>query len=93
MLFRSLLDKFFPRMESFETQVRKYQREIDSLGKENTSLEKKLDTTKPSVKEQLESGKLQQEIQFFRQFYADTPDEYKVAYRALNQKQQPNQER
>ena len=71
----ALLDKFFPRMESFETQVRKYQHEINSLTKENTSLEKKLDAAKPSVKDQLESGKLQQEIQFLRQFYTDTPNE------------------
>jgi len=80
-------------MESFETQVRKYQREINSLAKENTSLEKKLDVAKPSVKDQLESGKLQQEIQFLRQFYTDTPDEYKVAYRATQQKQAPSQQR
>ena len=84
----ALLDKFFPRMESFETQVRKYQREINSLTKENTSLEKKLDAAKPSVKDQLESGKLQQEIQFLRQFYTDTPDEYKATYRAAQQKSQ-----
>jgi len=89
----TLLDKFFPRMESFETQVRKYQREINSLAKENTSLEKKLDAAKPSVKDQLESGKLQQEIQFLRQFYSDTPDEYKAAYRAAQQKQPPSQQR
>ena len=89
----TLLDKFFPRMESFETQVHKYQREINSLAKENSSLEKKLDAAKPSVKDQLESGKLQQEIQFLRQFYADTPDEYKSAYCAVNPKEHPKQER
>ena len=89
----ALLDKFFPRMESFETQVRKYQREINSLAKENTSLEKRLDAAKPSVKDQLESGKLQQEIQFLRQFYSNTPDEYKAAYRATYQKQPPSQQR
>ena len=89
----ALLDKFFPRMESFETQVRKYQREINSLAKENTSLEKKLDAAKPSVKDQLESGKLQQEIQFLRKFYTDTPDEYKTTYRAAQQKQPPSQQR
>jgi len=89
----ALLDKFFPRMENFETQVRKYQREINSLAKENTSLEKKLDAAKPSVKDQLESGKLQQEIQFLRQFYTDTPDEYKATHRAAQQKQPPSQQR
>lgn len=89
----ALLNKFFPRMESLETQIRKYKREIDLLETENTSLEKQLDATKPSVKDQLEAGKLQQEIQFLRQFYAGTPDEYKAAYRTLQQKQTPTQHR
>jgi len=89
----ALLDKFFPRMESFETQVRKYQREINSLTKENTNLEKRLDAAKPSVKNQLESGKLQQEIQFLRQFYSDTPDEYKAAYRVTRQKPPQSKQR
>ena len=89
----ALLDKFFPRMESLETQVRKYQREINSLAAENTSLEKKLDASKPSVKDQLEAGKLQQEIQFLRQFYASTPEEYKAAYRVSQRKQPPTQQR
>jgi len=88
-----MLDKLFPQMENFETQVHKYQREINSLAKENVSLEKKLDAAKPSVKDQLESGKLQQEIQFLRQFHADTPDEYKAAYRTAQQKQPPSQQR
>lgn len=89
----TMLDKFFPRMERFETQVKKYQREISSLENENASLEKRLDTAKPSVKDKLEAGKLQQEIQFLRQFYASTPDEYKAAYRTSQKKQPPTQQR
>ncbi|MDO4540841.1 MAG: MobV family relaxase [Syntrophomonadaceae bacterium] len=89
----ALLDKFFPRMESLETQVRKYQREINALATENTSLEKRLETSRPSVKDQLEAGKLQQEIQFLRQFYASIPEEYKMAYRAAQQKSPPTQQR
>lgn len=89
----ALLDKFFPRMEKLETQLRKYQREIDSLAQENAGLEKKLDAAKPSIKEKLESGKLQQEVQFLRQFYAETPEEYKAAYRTAQQKQPPSQQR
>ena len=89
----ALMDKFFPKMEALETQVRKYKREIDTLGKENTSLEKKLDDAKPSVVAQLEAGKLQQELQFLRQFYNSTPDEYKAAYRASQQKRPPTQQR
>jgi len=73
------LNKFFPRMEILETQLRKYKKEIGFL-------EKELDAARPSVKDQLEAGKLQQEVQFLRQFYASTPDEYKVAYRASQKK-------
>jgi hypothetical protein len=93
MEIAAMLDKFFPKMASLETQLRKYQREINSLGKENISLEKKLEDAKPSVKDQLEAGKLQQEVQFLRQFYNSTPDEYKAAYRAAQQKRPPAQQR
>ena len=89
----ALLDKFFPHMEKLETQLRKYKKEIALLAKENTSLEKKLDAAKPSVTARLEAGKLQQEIQFLRQFYDSTPDEYKAAYRAAQQKRPPTQQR
>ena len=83
----TLLDKFFPRMENLETQLRKYKKEIGFLERANATLEKELDATKPSVIGQLEAGKLQQEVQFLRQFYASTPDEYKMAYRASQKKQ------
>lgn len=89
----ALLHKFFPGMERLEGQLRKYQREITSLGEEKGALEKQIDDAKPRIKERLEAGKLQQEIQFLRQFYADTPDEYKDAYRAAHQKQSPTQQR
>jgi len=90
---RNLLDKFFPGMERLETQLRKYKKEIALLEKENTTLEKKLDAAKPSIKDRLDAGKLQQEIQFLRQFYDNTPDEYKAAYRAAQQKRPPTQQR
>lgn len=89
----ALLNKFFPGMERLESQLRKYQREIDLLGEEKDDLEKKLDDAKPRIKDRLEAGKLQQEVQFLRQFYLDTPNEYKEAYRAAHQKQPPTQQR
>lgn len=88
-----LLDKFFPRMERLETQLQKYKGEIGLLEKENTSLVRRLDGSKPSVREQIENGKLQQEIQFLRQFYASTPDEYKAAYNIARKIKLPPQER
>jgi len=90
---RIKLNKFFPSMEKLEPLLKKYGSEIALLEKENSSLEKKLDAAKPSVKEQLEAGKQQQEIQFLRQFYDSVPEEYKSAYRAAQQKRPPSQQR
>ena len=73
----ALLHKFFPGMEHLEGHLRKYQREIGSLGEEKFALEKQIDDAKSRIKDRLEAGKLQQEVQFLRQFYTDTPDEYK----------------
>lgn len=89
----ALLHKFFPGMERLETQFKKYGKEIAMLEKENATLEKKLDASKPSVKDQLDAAKQQQEIQFLRQFYTSIPEEYKEAYRASQQKQPPTQQR
>nr|WP_307757153.1 MobV family relaxase [uncultured Christensenella sp.] len=85
----ALLDKFFPRMEKFVPQLKKYEQTIDELSKENAGLEKKLDAAKPSVKQQLDAAKFQQEVQFLRQFYDSTSEEYKEAYRAAQKKQPP----
>ena len=82
----ALLDKFFPRMEGLETQLRKYKREIGLL-------QQQVNASRLSVKEQLDTGKLQQEIRFLRQFYADTPDEYKAAYCVSQQSQSSKQQR
>lgn len=73
----ALLQKFFPGMERFETQVKKYRREIDRLEKENAGLEKKLEAEKPSVKEQLEAGKIQTEYRRLKQFVDSLPEEVK----------------
>jgi Plasmid recombination enzyme. len=90
---RIKLNKFFPSMEKLGPLLKKYGREIALLEKENTSLEKKLDAAKPSVKDQLEAGRQQQEIQFLRQFYDSVPEEYKSAYHAAKQKQPLSQQR
>ena len=84
----AMLLKFFPRMETLETYLRKYKREIALLTQENAQLEERLDEAKPRIAEKLEAGKLQQEVQFLRQFYANTPDEYKEAYLTI-QKSKP----
>ena len=70
-------------MENLETYLRKYKREITLLTQENAQLEERLDAAKPRIAEKLEAGKLQQEIQFLRKFYENTPDEYKKAYHTI----------
>ena len=53
------IQKFFPNMERFETQVRKYKHEIDYLEKENATLAKKASSNeKDSVGRQMETAKL-----------------------------------
>ena len=83
-----MLLKFFPRMESLETYLRKYKREITLLTQENAQLEERLDAAKPRIAEKLEAGKLQQEVHFLRKFYENTPDEYKEAYHTIQQSKQ-----
>jgi len=72
----ALLQKFFPRMESFETQVRKYKRELDRLTKENTALYKKANE-KTGLDDKMEMAKLRGEIKQLQDFYDNLPDEYK----------------
>ncbi len=83
-----LLKKFFPSMESFETQVRKYRREIDRLEKTNNALAKKADAgEKESVAKRLEDAKLQSEYQQLRRFVDSLPDEIKRQARVSNKPQ------
>ena len=65
-------------MERFETQVRKYKREIDYLEKENASLAKKAASNeKDSIGRQMETAKLHIEHQNLRRFVDSLPDEIK----------------
>jgi hypothetical protein len=82
----ALLAKFFPRREKFETAVRKYQREINSLVEDNTGLKKEVDASKPGIKAQIEAANDKQELEYLRRFYANLPDEYKETYRPGQQK-------
>lgn len=76
------LEKFFPRMEKFLPWLKKYEHSIAALSEENADLEKKLDASKPCIKDQIEAAKQQQEFAFLRQFYDDIPEEYKTEYQA-----------
>jgi len=87
-----LLQKFFPNMERFETQVRKYKREIDYLEKENAALAKKAKAgEKVSINRQLDENKLRSDYMNLRRFVDSLPDEIKRQVQ-LPQKSQ-NQQR
>lgn len=74
----ALLQKFFPGMERFETQIRKYKREIDQLEKENSVLAKKAAAgEKSSISKQLEDARLRSDYLNLRQFVDSLPDDIK----------------
>ena len=74
----TLLQKFFPSMESFETQLKKYKRTIDRLATENTALAKKAEAgEKVSVARQLAEAKLHSDYDNLQQFVDSLPDEIK----------------
>ena len=72
----SMLNRFFPNMESFETQVRKYKREIDRLEKENASLTKRAEAgEKVSISRELSQNKLRSDYDTLRRFIDSLPEE------------------
>ena len=74
----ALLQKFFPNMEMFEAQVRKYKREIDQLEKENIVLAKRAEAgEKVSISKELEQNKLRSDYHNLRHFVDSLPEEIK----------------
>lgn len=83
-----MLKKWFPKMEKFEGQLRKYQKSIDLLEKENVQLAKKAKAgSENKIKTQLEIGKLQSEAIELRRFMDSIPDDLRKEIQAM-QKQQ-----
>lgn len=84
-----LLQKFFPNMERFESQVRQYKKEIDYLEKENAALAKKAAANeKDGIGRQMETAKLQIEYRNLRQFVESLPDEIKQQAKTQQKSQQ-----
>jgi len=85
-----LLQKFFPNMENFETQVRKYRREIDHLEKENAALAKKAEAgEKVSISRELTQNKLRSDYDELRRFVDSLPEDIRQqarpTQRSINQ--------
>ena len=85
----ALLQRFFPNMENFETQLKKYKRTINRLANENTVLEKKAESAeKVSVARQLTEAKLHSDYNNLKQFVDSLPDEIKRQVWSLHKSQE-----
>ena len=74
----ALLQKFFPNMEKFETQVRKYRREISQLEKDNAVLAIRAEAgEKVSINRELAVGQLKADYQNLQRFVDSLPEEIK----------------
>jgi len=83
----ALLNKFFPKMEAFETQLKKYGRELNLLTKENISLKKRVNNAeKSSIPKQLEDAKLRVEYDALQTFVDKLPEDIKREARAQAEK-------
>lgn len=86
-----MLKKWFPRMEKFEGQLRKYQKSIDLLEKENAQLAEKAKAgNENKIKTQLEIGKLQSEVMELRRFMDSIPDDLRKELQAMQKPQSRN---
>jgi len=73
-----LLEKFFPAMENFETQVKKYRNEIEYLEKATAVLaQKAASNEKDKLDRQMETARLRSEYRDLREFIDSLPDEIK----------------
>ena len=83
----ALLEKFFPAMENFETQIKKYKNEIAYLEKANAAIAKKAASNeKDSVDRQMETAQLKIEHRDLLTFVDSLPDEIKQQIRTTPQK-------
>ena len=72
----AMLQKFFPNMEDFEKQVRKYKREIAQLEKDNVELEKQAAASENARKSKfLTTAQLQADHYNLKRFVDSLPEE------------------
>jgi len=81
----AMLKKFFPNMEDFEKQVKKYRREIKELENDKTELKQKAEAAeakaeanaKTSLTKQIHEAQLQVDYNELRKFVDTLPDDIK----------------
>ena len=72
----AMLHKFFPSMENFATNLKKYKREFEQMEKSNVALAKKAqEGEKSSISRDLNHSKLQSDYDNLRRFVDSLPNE------------------
>jgi len=88
-----MLHKWFPQMESFEGQLKKYRKTLNMLEQENAALaEKAAANSENKIKNQLETGKLQSEIRELRRFVDSIPPDLKKQLQIMQKQQRKDSE-
>lgn len=84
----SLLEKFFPEMEDFESVLKKYKTGFTRLEKENAALAKRAKAgDEKKIKTQLERGKLESELRELRRIVDAIPEDLKRQIQAAQRGQ------
>lgn len=76
----ALLEQYIPGVERMQTQMRKYDAAYKALQAENTGLKKQVNSSKESIKRQLEVSQQLQELEELRRTVDHIPPEILQAY-------------
>ena len=78
----ALLEQYIPGVERMQTQMRKYDAAYKALQAENTGLKKQVNSSKESIKRQLEVSQQLQELEELRRTVDHIPPEVLQAYQS-----------
>lgn len=84
----TLLEQYIPGVERMQTQMRKYDAAYKALRAENAGLKKQVNSSKESIKRQLEVSQQLQELEELRQTVDHIPPEILQAYQNGRQTKQ-----
>ena len=80
---KAVLEKYVPGVERMQTQMKKYDSVYRSLKAENVELKKQVDSSKESVRHQLEVAQQLQELEELRRTVENIPPEILKAYQPM----------
>ena len=86
----ALLEQYIPGVERMQTQMRKYDAAYKALQAENTGLKKQVNSSKESIKRQLEVSQQLQELEELRRTVDHIPPEILQAYQSEHNKLRGN---